>query len=260
MKKAVVIGFCALAVLAVAGGAAVWLRAPVTPAQASQPPPLNDFKRWAVLIVAGDNRAHSGAPSPVFDDARKDLAAAFQKIGFSAANTEQFSVNFDYDSQPTEIVSIARSLIALSHRAPAGCLIYFTSHGAPNGIIVGNSLVTPPMMFKLVNDGCGKRPAVVVMSACYSGQFVGALSGPNRVVMTAARPDRTSFGCGEMDQYTFFDDCFLRAMDHASDFAGLGEQVQGCVAVREQEMRASPPSEPQVYIGPNVAFTLRWKA
>jgi hypothetical protein len=97
------------------------------------------------------------------------------------------------------------------------------------------------------------------MSSCYSGQFVPALAGDNRVIMTAARPDRTSFGCGEMDHYTFFDDCFMRAMAISGDFPGLGAQVQQCVAVREQQMKATPPSEPQVSVGSNVLFTLRWR-
>ena len=97
------------------------------------------------------------------------------------------------------------------------------------------------------------------MSSCYSGQFVPALAGDNRMIMTAARPDRTSFGCGEMDHYTFFDDCFLRAMPMAGDFPGLGGLVQQCVAFREQQMKATPPSEPQVSVGPSVIFTLRWR-
>ncbi|HKB95917.1 MAG TPA: hypothetical protein VKB94_03650, partial [Rhizomicrobium sp.] len=59
--------------------------------------------------------------------------------------------------------------------------------------------------------------------------------------------------------YTFFDDCFLRAMPMASDFPSLGGLVQQCVAVREREMKATPPSEPQVSVGPQVIFTLRWR-
>lgn len=255
MKKTIIGVAGAVLVLATGVGAYFWIK----PAPVAEAPARADFQKWAVLIVAGDNRAHSGAPSMVFDDARKDLATAFQKIGFSAANTAEFSVNFDYDSRPTDIVSIARTLNGLARRAPDGCLIYFTSHGAPDGIIVGNSLVTPPMVSRMVNDGCGARPTVVVMSACYSGQFVFPLVGPNRIVMTAARPDRTSFGCGELNQYTFFDDCFLRALGRASDFGGLGALVQECVAFREQQLKATPPSQPQVFVGPNVAFTLRWK-
>ena len=85
------------------------------------------------------------------------------------------------------------------------------------------------------------------------------LAGANRVVLTAARPDRTSFGCGEADQYTFFDDCFLQALPMSGDFAMLGDLTRKCVAVREQQMHATPPSEPQLSIGPNVGPAFKWK-
>jgi hypothetical protein len=39
----------------------------------------------------------------------------------------------------------------------------------------------------------------------------------------------------------------------------MGGLVQQCVSFREQQLHATPPSEPQVAIGPKVAFTLRWK-
>jgi hypothetical protein len=218
-----------------------------------------DFSKWAVLIVAGDNRAQSGGPTQVFDNARKDLVKIFAGMGFAAANIEQFAVNQDKAARPAEIGSIAGALWDLSSRAPAGCLIYFTSHGTPDGIGVGNAVVPPNKMAAMVNNSCGDKPAVIVMSACYSGQFVPVLARDSRIVITAARPDRTSFGCGELDQFTYFDDCFLRAMPKAEDFAGLGGLVQQCVAFREKQMKAEPPSEPQVSIGAKVAFTLRWK-
>jgi Peptidase C13 family len=218
-----------------------------------------DFSKWAVLIVAGDNRAQSGGPTQVFDNARKDLVKAFTGAGFAAANIEQFAVNHDNSARPAEIGSIAGALWDLSSRAPAGCLIYFTSHGTPDGIGVGNAVVSPGKVAAMINNSCGDKPAVIVMSACYSGQFVPVLARDSRIVITAARPDRTSFGCGELDQLTYFDDCFLRAMPKAEDFAGLGGLVQQCVTFREKQMKAEPPSEPQVSVGPQVAFTLRWK-
>src|SRR5262249_40940993 len=137
----------------------------------------------------------------------------------------------------------------LSGRAPDGCLIYFTSHGTPDGIVIDQRVLEPQKLGVIVGNACGSKPSVIVMSACYSGQFVPALRGDNRVVLTAARPDRTSLGCGEMDHYTFFDDCFLRALPMAGDFPSLGGLVQQCVAEREQQMKATPPSEPQLDIG-----------
>jgi hypothetical protein len=256
--KLIALGVVLCAALA---GGAFWLFTPAAPASdaaGSPPSNLTDFSHWAVVLVAGDYRAHSGAPSKVFDNARHDLAAAFTKIGFNKANMEQFSVDYDDGTQHSDIPSIASAMQAAA-RARDGCLIYFTSHGTLTGIVIGDAILTPVQMHDMVNTACGKRPSVIVMSSCYSGQFVPALSGDNRVIMTAARPDRTSFGCGEMDHYTFFDDCFLRAMAISGDFPGLGNQVQQCVAFREQQMKATPPSEPQVNVGQNVIFTLRWR-
>jgi len=218
-----------------------------------------NFSNWAVMVIAGDNHSHSGGPSPVFDNARRDLVRAFSQIGFNPDNIVQFSVTPDKDALPVDPQSIAINLWDLTNRAPGGCLIYYTSHGTPKGIIMDNGQMGPDNWSAIVNNACGKKPAVIVMSACFSGQFVPVLAGGNRMVMTAAREDRTSFGCGEMDHYTFFDDCFLRAMPMAGDFPGLGSLVQQCVAEREAQMKATPPSEPQVSVGPNLIFTLRWR-
>jgi hypothetical protein len=79
----------------------------------------------------------------------------------------------------------------------------------------------------MVNEACADRMTVVVVSACYSGIFVPALQTDNRMVLTAARPDRTSFGCGEANVYTFFDQCFLESIPQSRDFPALARNVQG---------------------------------
>ena len=258
--------FIALGVVLAAalGGAALWFfdgagSAVSKEAAKETQSNLVDFSHWAVVLVAGDYRAHSGAPSKVFDNAVADLTGAFTKIGFSKANMARFSVDYEDGTQHTSIPDIATAMQQVAARAKDGCLIYFTSHGVPGGIIVDDKVLSPSQMQDMVNTACGERPAVIVMSACYSGQFVTPLAAPSRIIMTAARPDRTSFGCGEMDHYTFFDDCFLRAMPMAGDFPGLGGLVQQCVAEREVQVKATPPSEPQVSVGPNLIFTLRWR-
>lgn len=260
MKKKLIVLAVVLGVAL--GGAAVWIFTQPGPAHSNETASdsnLADFSHWAVILVAGDYRAHNGAPSKVFDNGRHDLAQAFAKIGFNPANMVQFSVDYDTGTQHAGVPEIAAAMQTVAAKAKGGCLIYFTSHGVPEGIIVGDTVLAPNQMRDMVGAACGSRPAVIVMSACYSGQFVAPLQGENRIVMTAARPDRTSFGCGELDHYTFFDDCFLRAMPMADDFPGLGNLVQQCVAEREVQMKATPPSEPQVSVGPNLVYTLRWR-
>jgi hypothetical protein len=217
------------------------------------------FSDWAVLLVAGDDHAHSGAPSQVFDNARRDLVRAFEGIGFSPDNIMQFSVDPDKNAEETKTSAIANGLWDLTNRAKGGCLIYFTSHGTPNGIISNGTELAPDTWSKIVNNACGKRPAVIVMSSCFSGQFVPVLANDNRMVFTAARPDRTSFGCGESDHYTFFDGCFLQSLPASSDFPGLAQKTMDCVSHQEQALGVDYPSEPQLSIGNAVLPALRWR-
>jgi hypothetical protein len=223
-----------------------WLAA-VAPASAQD----GAFANWAAVIVAGDWRTHSGAPSEVFDNARRDLAKSLVAEGFSADHVRQFSVHEARADTPlkSDPDVIFDQLDSLAKQTHGGCLAYFTSHGSPDGIVMGEMIWPPGVMAALVDDACGARPTVVVISACYSGVFVPALARPDRMVLTAARPDRASFGCGESDRYTFFDACVLQELPQAHDFAALGTAVQACVARREQDQGASPPSEPQLDVG-----------
>ncbi|MEJ0064365.1 MAG: C13 family peptidase [Caulobacteraceae bacterium] len=104
-------------------------------------------------------------------------------------------------------------------------------------------------MDRLITDSCGRRPTVVIISACFSGVFVPALADNNREILTAARPDRSSFGCSESDKYPYFDACMLKVLPTAHDFVALGPAVQACVAQRETETGMRPPSEPQFFVG-----------
>jgi len=214
------------------------------------------FSNWAAIVVAGDWHAHSGAPSEVFDNARRDLGKAFVAAGVAPANISQFSVRPGNYPKETVLKSAPQPvydrLMTLAKQAPDGCLIYFTSHGAPTGVVVDDGIWNPNAVAQMVDAACGARPTVVVVSACFSGVFVPALEGPNRMILTAARPDRTSFGCGQADRYTYFDGCFLQSLPQSHDFTALAFATRACVAKLEADTHASPPSEPQIFIGPQL--------
>ena len=222
-------------------------------AAAAPPGPFGD---WAAVVVAGDWHGHSGAATEAFDNARRDVSKALVGAGFDAANLHQFSVRPRRykDARPlkSDIEGIHDALAQASAKARGGCLVYFTSHGAPRGILVGDRVLGPSTLASMIDEACGERPTVVVLSACFSGVFVKELALPNRMILTAARQDRASFGCGEADLYPYFDECFLGAFPKARDFAALGPAVQACVAAREIEEDARPPSEPQLWIGPKL--------
>ena len=73
------------------------------------------------------------------------------------------------------------------------------------------------------------------------------------MILTAARPDRASFGCGIDNVYTFFDECVLQSLPKSQDFPSLGRVAQACVAAREQRENMTPPSEPQISVGDQIA-------
>jgi hypothetical protein len=255
--KRILLGFAGVAALA-AGG---WFAWPLL--QPPPPRPRPFFADWGAMIVAGDWRASNGSPSDVFDNGRRELAKKFIAAGFDPRNVLQYSVR--PKNYPGERLlestgeQITAGLEALHLANPGGCLIYFTSHGTKEGIIIGDRLVDPPPIAERIDASCGDRPTVVIISACFAGQFMGALKGPKRVVFTAARPDRSSFGCGEQDRYTFFDACVLSEFDEVGNFSDLAARVDECVTRREEAMKVDEPSEPQFYVGEDVTYSLNWK-
>jgi Peptidase C13 family len=221
----------------------------------AQPATQSPLAGWAVVVVAGDDQgAHDGRPTRAFDNARRDVATALERRGFSAGELAQFSLHPDLypadHAARSDLGPIATRLRALASQAPGGCLVYVTSHGSPDGIVVDNRIVPPPTMRRMIAGACGSRPTAVILSACFSGVFLPALAAPNRFVFTAARRDRSSFGCGESDRYPFFDACVIEGLPGARDFIDLADQVKRCVAAREDSEGMRPRSQPQLYVGP----------
>jgi hypothetical protein len=231
--------------------AALWLMLGLAPmARAATP-----LAGWAAVVVAGDDQgAHDGAPTRAFDNARRDVAAALERRGFSPANIAQFSLHPDLypadHAARTALAPVATRLRELASRATDGCLVYFTSHGSPDGVVVNNRIVPPAVMAAIIGGACGSRPTAVIVSACFSGVFLPALAAPDRFVFTAARRDRSSFGCSENDRYPFFDGCIIEDLPRARDFVDLADQVKRCVAAREDSEGMRPRSQPQLFVGP----------
>jgi hypothetical protein len=225
-------------------------------ANAETPAAPNPFKAWAAVVVAGDWRSHSGGPTEAFDNARRDVSATLADLGFSPDAIRQYSVRpRRYPAvRPgkTDLAAIHAGLRGLAADNTAGCLVYLTSHGAPEGAVLDEGILPPHLLAAMVDDACPARPSIVVISACFSGVFVRPLQKDDRMILTASRPDRTSFGCGDNDKYPYFDDCFLSSAQTARDFAALGRAVQACVAQKEHDTGAEPASEPQLWIGPGL--------
>jgi hypothetical protein len=74
----------------------------------------------------------------------------------------------------------------------------------------------------------------------------------NRIILTAARQDRTSFGCSAEEQYTYWDSCLIDSLPTAENWKSLYGTIRQCVETKEHQGHFTP-SLPQAYFGKEVS-------
>ena len=206
-------------------------------------------RAWHVFLVAADRA------EPVFDNAVDRLAALFRsRYGIVA---ERFTARFGQTKgkHPATWPDINRVVLGRRMAPGDACLFYFTSHGDAGGLYMARhrALLPPEALARLLDRACGARTTVVVVSACHSGTFLRpALATANRVILTAARADRSSFGCSFREALSVYDRCFLDSWGANPTWAALHRAIAGCVAAAERRRNYRPPSEPQAFFGRRV--------
>lgn len=128
-------------------------------------------------------------------------------------------------------------------------LLFLTSHGSREHELLVDLGDLPmhqvdPDNLRAALDDSGIRWRVVVVSACFSGGFVKALSDPHTLVITAARSDRTSFGCGNDSEITWFGKAYLtEALNQTTDFRAAFDIARKQISSweRDADYQASKP-------------------
>jgi hypothetical protein len=96
----------------------------------------------------------------------------------------------------------------------------------------------------------GIRWKVIVISACYAGGFIDALADNHTIVIAAASRNRTSFGCADDRDLTYFGEAFYRdSLPEARNLRAAFEATRREIKRRERTERVTP-SQPQSYFGP----------
>ena len=140
-------------------------------------------------------------------------------------------------------------------------LLYVTSHGGEDHTLLVDM---DPLPLDQIGapDLAGilaRHPfkwKVVVVNACYSGGFVPPLRGPGTLVLTAARTDRSSFGCGSDSDITYFGKAWLvDALNRTPDFIAAFKQAGGEISQWERQDKLTA-SEPQIDIGSGITDQL----
>lgn len=169
-------------------------------------------------------------------------------------NNPAFGQDADWPYATTENIAQVLKKVGAMARPQDKVVVLMSTHGHVDVLSVNFGAqyyphVNAKVLNQWLNDLRGK-PTLLLLSACYSGSFLHALSGPSRVILTAAAKDRTSFGCQFHSSNTYFVDALLNQQALPdSTLEQLMAQAQVDIDKKERAQKLSPPSLPQISIG-----------
>ena len=131
--------------------------------------------------------------------------------------------------------------------------LFMTSHGTEGLVSVEFPRFTlndvTPTNLRASLDKAGIKNRVLVISACHSGSFIPALANDDTLILTAARADRTSFGCSNENEWTYFGDAYFNhALRTETSFINAFDTAKTLISEWETKQKITP-SEPQISIG-----------
>lgn len=171
--------------------------------------------------------------------------------------------------------NLQRSLQAMATKMdPAQdiVLVYLTTHGSADHVLLVDldplplNQIAPEDIVDAFKTTPAMRWKVVIVNACYSGGFIDVLRDDSTLVMTSARSDRTSFGCGTESDITYFGQALLvDALNRTSSLTAAFEMARGEVSQWEaRDAKADPrieASDPQIATSASIQAKLaRWSA
>jgi hypothetical protein len=119
-------------------------------------------------------------------------------------------------------------------------------------------LLNPPwIVFAFARGGADSILRSRSSPACYAGGFIESLRNPQTIIITAAAAaDRTSFGCSNDRDLTYFGEAFYRdALPNARTLREAFDTAKAAIAAREQREHITP-SDPQAYFGTDMEAKL----
>jgi hypothetical protein len=181
--------------------------------------------------------------------------SSYRVVPMIASNLHSRGGRFPIADDAT-ILSFVRT--AAAQAGPRDIMfVHISTHGAPYELArkVGEGETTGLSSHALAGmlAPLASHPTIIVVSACYSGSFIRDLRGPRRIILTAARADRSSFGCGAGNRHTLFGEAELKAFGEPDrSLRQIFTVIRLDVAAMERRQHF-PPSEPQVSVGAEAA-------
>ena len=196
------------------------------------------------------------------------LAARVVGDRFGSTDREVLLLNDrrDLDTYPLATLSgLQYALSAVAQKMDPDRDILFlaiSSHGSPDPLLaVSNDglplaqLSAGDLQSALSDSGIKRR--IIVISACYAGGFMAPLENPDTIVIAAAATDKTSFGCSDDRDLTYFGEAFYRdALPNATSLEDAFVRARSAIADREKQENEIA-SDPQAFFGGNLSKALQ---
>ena len=190
------------------------------------------------------------------------LANRFDAVGRTIVLAEDEGRNkADGPGSPHTLALALARVAELMDRKEDVLVLYSTSHGVPNEGLVykdidrGAGIISPARLAEML-EPLGFKNRLLMLQACFSGQFVPALRGPGSVIVTAAAEDRSSFGCQAGNDWTLFGDALINhALRQPLPFDLQLRRATALISAAEQEANL-PASNPQISVGSDTAAWL----
>ncbi len=235
---------------------ALWTAQPKLLAQstAALPPKRGRAPRvFTVSIAAGGSQAIFGREA----EAMRDLFA--RRLGKGAPGLLLSNGAAHHAKVPlANRDNVSATLNAIGERfdpARDMLVVYLTAHGGPDAALqtdLPDMFGLKPIDAPFLAEALGKARIarrIVIVSACFSGTWIGPLASPDTIVLTASSATRTSFGCDDRRQYTVFGAALLEgSLGKGASWQEAFDRLQ--TEIIEQEAKFGiPPSLPMSSVG-----------
>jgi hypothetical protein len=200
---------------------------------------------------------------PVFGrearEAARVLASRFDAKGRTLVlATDEGSDLADASGSPQHLAGAIRRQAELMDKDEDVLVLYTTSHGSPHqGLNYrdparGAATIAPEQLARLLNEA-GAKNRLIILQACYAGQFIPSLAGPRTIVATAAAAMNSSFGCSAGNDWTFFGYALIDlAMRQPDTFVRQFRRAYVNILGWEKKL-GFHPSNPQISVGSETA-------
>ncbi len=164
---------------------------------------------------------------------------------YDTANKSTLLINSNVTYQdiplatPTSIEKVLQGVAAKMDAQNDILFLYMTSHGSKdfNFQLSMDGLNVMNLSAKRMGDIVRSLPVkfkVVVVSSCYAGGYLETVKDDNTLVVVASSADKTSFGCTNNAEMTYFGEAFFKdALPNSSNFIDAFDRSRDIVRGRE---------------------------